>query len=188
MHDDNDYFNRKSLGLSSDREVNADGLNRTESFQPSPNPRMRTEYLLTAVHQRLMTVLDHQSSRSTNPLTTLENIFYSHLRFLTKNPLIPLLVNRLIRSNVIGIRDQVKGIIRQYEFDVQLILKNAKSKGLLHEGVDTRAVAGIFVSMLQGMVLRMHITGDIEAIHADAKSMIRGYINALRSDDQGGAL
>ena len=94
-------------------------------------------------------------------------------------------MNRLIRSNVIGVRNQVKGIIRQYEFDVQLILKNAKSKGLLHEGVDTRAAAGIFVSMLQGMVLRMHATGDIEAIHSDAKSMIRGYINALRSDHQG---
>lgn len=188
MHDDNEYPHWKSHGSPYGKEVNDEGGNQAEAVQPASKPRMRTEYLLTAVHQRLMTVLDHQSSRTSDPLATLENIFYSHLRFLTKNPLIPLLVKRLIRSNVMGVRNQVKGIIRQYESDILLILRKAKSKGLLHAGVDTRAAAGLFVSMLQGMVLRMHITGDAVAVYSDAKSMIRGYINALRSDIQGGSL
>lgn len=155
------------------------GMSRGGAQQLLSEPRKRTERLLTALHQRLMSLLDHQCSRSSDPLKTLENIFHSHLRFMTKNPLVPRLLQHLMESRESVVHKQAKEIIRQYEFDILLILRSAKSKGMLHEGVDTRAAAMLFVSMLQGIVLRSRITGDADAVLADAKAMIRGYLDAL---------
>lgn len=158
------------------------GMSRIGVQQLISDPRKWSERLLTALHQRLMSLLEHQCSRSNDPLKTLEKIFHSHLRFMTKNPLIPRLLQHLMESRESEVRKQAKEIIRQYEFDIMLILRSAKSRGMLHEGVDIRAVAMLFVSTLQGIVLRIRITGDTDAVLADAKAMIHGYLDALRSE------
>jgi TetR/AcrR family transcriptional regulator len=163
------------------------GMSRSGAWQLFSEPRKRTERLLTALHQRLMTLLDYQCSRSNDPLKTLEEIFHSHLRFMTKNPLVPRLLQHLMESRESEVHQQAKEIIRLYEFDILLIIRGAKAKGMLHEGVDTRAAASLFVSMLQGIVLRSQITGDTKAVLADAKAMIRGYLDTMRKELPEGA-
>lgn len=163
------------------------GLRQAGAQQLISDPRKWAEWLLTVLHKRLMSLLEHQCSRSNDPLETLEKIFHSHLRFLIKNPLIPRLLRHVMKSKDSMLHNQAKQIIRQYEFDTLLILRSAKSRGMLHARVDARATAMIFVSMLQGLVLRSRIIGDNDAVLADAKVMIHGYLETLRSEPPGGA-
>lgn len=135
--------------------------------------------LLNAIHQRIMAVLDHQCSRHHDPLKTLEKIFLSHLRLVSNKPLLFHLLRYLLKTRRSGVREQIEKIIRQYEYDVMLILRLAKRKGSLRAGVNTRAAAVLYVGMLQGAVLRIGVTGEPETVLEDARMMLRAYIDGI---------
>lgn len=156
------------------------GLTQEEVQRMATEIQPQSGGVLETIHQRLMLLLDHASTRSTHPLQALEDIFHAHLRFLLGNPLIPWLLKYMMTNRRSSLGKQVNKVMRDYQFDIYLILQSARSQGMLHSGVDTKAAALLFVSMLQGMVLRLQVIRDDDAVRADAQYMIRGYLDALR--------
>lgn len=135
--------------------------------------------LLGSIHHRIMTVLDHQCSRHRDPLKALEKIFLSHLRFAANNPLLISMLHYLMGKRESPIHKQVTQIIRQYEYDVMLILRRAKRDGSIQQNVNPRESAVLFVAMLQGAVLRLGISTGRESVLEDAGMMLRAFLNGL---------
>lgn len=81
------------------------------------------------VRERLMKVLDKAAADATDPLNTIERMFFAHITFISKHPAIPrLLFSELLHKKNGKLRQLIEGIISGYEAKIAGLLDAAKAR------------------------------------------------------------
>lgn len=138
--------------------ADAVGITQGAIFRHFPTKDMIWLGVVHWVRGRLMSVLDMAASQGSDPLDSLERMFFAHLGFVDKVPAIPKLVftDQLLKKNP-RIKELIRSILADYEARVTALLVQAKAQSLVRPDLDEHGAAVMFTGMIQGLVMRVSI-------------------------------
>lgn len=145
-----------------------------------PDDRALWSALLSRVHRRLMSLVEHAAARGTDSLDALEQVFHSHVSFISANPAIPRLLFHLSQSDDPPLRAQVVRIAADYESGLVVLMNQAKAEGRIGPDVDIRAAAMLFITTIHGLVFRALMTGETGTLVNGAQRVLVIYMDGMR--------
>lgn len=140
---------------------------------------------LAAVHwvrERLMSVLDMAAGQGSDPLDSLERMFFAHLGFVDKVPAIPKLIftDQLLKKNS-KIKELIRSILADYEAKVTGLIAQAKAQHLVRPDLDERSAAVMFIGIIQGLMLRVSIIEARKSLISEGKLVFPIFLRGLGS-------
>lgn len=140
---------------------------------------------LAAVHwvrERLMSVLDMAAGQGSDPLDSLERMFFAHLGFVDKVPAIPKLIftDQLLKKNP-KIKELIRSILADYEARVTGLISQAKAQNLVRSDLDEYAAAVMFTGLIQGLMLRVSIIEARKSLIAEGKLVFPIFLRGIGS-------
>ena len=122
-----------------------------------------------AVMARAATVLTERAESAaragSTPMESLEALFFSHINFIVEHPGVPgFFFGELQRPGKSPARERAKELMESYGRLVGSILQEGKESGRFFEGMDIPSAAGLFVGIIQSLVLQSFLTGERETI------------------------
>lgn len=162
--------------------ANAVGITQGAIFRHFPSKDMIWLAVVHWVRGRLMSVVDLAASQGSDPLDSLEKMFFAHLGFVEKFPAIPKLVftDQLLKKNP-KIRQLVRGILADYEEKVCRLLNQAKAQHLVRQDLDEHSAAAMFIGLIQGLVMRVSIIEARKSLVAEGKLVFPLFLQGIGS-------
>lgn len=162
--------------------ANAVGITQGAIFRHFPSKDMIWLAVVHWVRGRLMSVVDLAASQGSDPLDSLEKMFFAHLGFVEKFPAIPKLVftDQLLKKNP-KIRQLVRGILADYEEKVYRLLNQAKVQHLVRQDLDEHSAAAMFIGLIQGLVMRVSIIEARKSLVAEGKLIFPLFLQGIGS-------
>lgn len=162
--------------------ANAVGITQGAIFRHFPSKDMIWLAVVHWVRGRLMSVVDLAASQGSDPLDSLEKMFFAHLGFVEKFPAIPKLVftDQLLKKNP-KIRQLVRGILADYEEKVCRLLNQAKAQHLVRQDLDEHSAAAMFIGLIQGLVMRVSIIEARKSLVAEGKLIFPLFLQGIGS-------
>lgn len=132
------------------------------------------------VRGRLMSVLDMAADQGSDPLDSLEKMFFAHLGFVDKVPAIPKLVftDQLLKKNP-RIRELIRSILADYEARVTALLVQSKAQNLVRPDLDEHAAAVMFTGIIQGLVMRVSIIEARKSLVAEGALVYPIFLHGI---------
>lgn len=160
--------------------ANAVGITQGAIFRHFPSKDMIWLAVVHWVRGRLMSVVDLAASHGSDPLDSLEKMFFAHLGFVEKFPAIPKLVftDQLLKKNP-KIRQLVRGILADYEEKVYRLLNQAKAQHLVRQDLDEHSAAAMFIGLIQGLVMRVSIIEARKSLVAEGKLIFPLFLQGI---------
>ena len=160
--------------------ANAVGITQGAIFRHFPTKNMIWLAVVHWVRGRLMSVVDMAASQGSNPVDSLEKMFYAHLGFVEKFPAIPKLIftDQLLKKNP-KIQQLIREILAGYEEKVQSFLNQAKAQQLVRADLDERSAAIMFTGLIQGLVMRISIIEARQSLVAEGKLIFPLFLHAI---------
>src|SRR5574340_1659060 len=108
------------------------GITQGAIFRHFPTKDMIWLGVIHWVRGRLMSVLDMAAGQGSDPLDSLERMYFAHLGFVDKVPAIPKLIftDQLLKKNS-KIKELIRSILADYEAKVTDLIAQAKAEHLL---------------------------------------------------------
>jgi len=163
------------------------GVTQGAIFRHFPTKDMIWLGVIHWVRGRLMGVLDMAADHGSDPLDSLEKMFYAHLGFVDKVPAIPKLIftDQLLKKNP-RIKELIRSILADYEARVSGLLARAKAQHLVRADLDEHGAAVMFTGIIQGLVLRVSVIEARKSLTSEGKLVFPIFlhgIGATRADD-----
>lgn len=134
------------------------------------------------IRDRLMKVLDKAAADATDPLNTIERMFFAHITFISKHPAIPrLLFSELLHKKNSKLRQLIQGIISGYEAKIASLLEAAKSQSLAPADLDSQSAAVLYIGMVQGLVMQTSIFGGKRSLQQEAKKTFPVFLHGIKT-------
>lgn len=134
------------------------------------------------VRERLMKVLDKAAADASNPLQSIELMFFAHIAFINKHPAIPrLLFSELLHKKNSKLRQLIEGIIAGYEAKVAGLLELGKAQSLVSADLDSQSAAVLYIGMIQGLVMQSSIFGGKQSLQHAAEKIFPVYLQGIQS-------
>ncbi len=134
------------------------------------------------VRERLINVLDKAAADATDPLNAIERMFIAHIAFISKHPAIPrLLFSELLHKKNGKLRQLIEGIISGYEARIAGLLDAAKSQSLVSADLDSPNAAGLYIGMIQGLVIQSSIFGGKRALQQQAEKTFPIFLHGVKT-------
>jgi AcrR family transcriptional regulator len=160
--------------------ANAVGITQGAIFRHFPTKDMIWLAVIHWVRGRLMGVVDMAASQGSDPLDSLEKMFFAHLGFVDKVPAIPKLVftDQLLKKNP-KIKELVRSILADYEAKVTGLIAQAKAQNLVRPDLDEHAAAVMFTGIIQGLVMRVSIMEARKSLIAEGKLVFPIFLHGI---------
>jgi AcrR family transcriptional regulator len=158
------------------------GITQGAIFRHFPTKDMIWLAVIHWVRGRLMSVVDVAAEQGSDPLDSLEKMFFAHLGFVDKVPAIPKLVftGQLLKKNP-KIREVVRSILVDYEAKVTGLIAQAKAQNLVRPDLDEHGAAVMFTGMIQGLVIRVPIIEARKSLIAEGKLVFPIFLHGIGS-------
>lgn len=162
--------------------ANAAGITQGAIFRHFPTKDMIWLAVIHWVRARLMNVLDMAAEQGSDPLDSLEKMFFAHLGFVDKVPAIPKLVfgGQVIRKNP-KIREVVRSILLDYEAKVTSLITQAKAQNLVRADLDEHGAAVMFTGIIQGLMMRVPIIEVGKSLIVEGKLVFPIFLHSIGS-------
>ncbi|MEO7108587.1 MAG: TetR family transcriptional regulator [Rhodoferax sp.] len=119
-----------------------------------------------------------------DPLAALQAVFIAHVDFVMAYPGVPRVIfQELQHAADTPLKDSVRGLMHRYRLLVTKLLQRAHVQGLLEPAVDLQAAAVLFVGSVQGLVMQSLISGQVDAMAAQAPGVFALFLRGLISKE-----
>lgn len=133
------------------------------------------------IRGRLMAVLEKAASEATDPIDTIERMFFAHIAFIGKHPAIPrLLFSEMLHKKNSKLRDLIQKIISGYEGKIAGLLEVAKQQSLVSHDLDSKNAAVLYIGMIQGLFMQVSIFGGKRSLLDEAKKTFPIYLHGIK--------
>lgn len=153
-------------------------------FRHFPSKDAIWEAVIAWVSDHLLATVDQVIRAGDSPLVTLEAVFLSHVDFVIAHPGVPrILFGELQRAETTPAKRIASGLLARYGARLQTVIEDGKRAGEVAADVDTGAAATVFIGMIQGLVMRSLLAGDVTQMRSDAPgafALYRRGIEAIR--------
>jgi AcrR family transcriptional regulator len=134
------------------------------------------------IRERLMKVLDKAATGATDPLNTIERMFFAHIGFVSKHPAIPrLLFSELLHKKNSKLRQLIQGIISGYEAKIAGLLDDAKLQKQVPDDLDSQSAAILYIGMIQGLVMQSNIFGGKLSLQQQAEKTFPLFLHGIKT-------
>lgn len=132
------------------------------------------------VRTHLLAELTAGAAASTHPLQALASMFRAHVGFVVAHPGVPRLIfHELQRPEDSPIKQEVRDLLVAYRQLLRRLLDAATAQGLLRPGLDQDAAASLFIGLMQGLVMQSMLTGQVQAMTAQAEAVLPIFFNGI---------
>ena len=162
--------------------ANAVGITQGAIFRHFPTKDMIWLAVVHWVRGRLMSVVDMAADQGSDPLDSLEKMFFAHLGFVDKVPAIPKLIftDQLLKKNP-KIKVLIRSILADYEAKVTALITQAKAQNLVRPDLDEHSAAVMFTGIIQGLVIRVSIIEARKSLVAEGKLVFPIFLHGIGS-------
>lgn len=169
-------------GVTTQDMADAVGITQGAIFRHFPTKDMIWLAVVHWVRGRLMSVVDMAASQGSDPLDSLERMFFAHLGFVEKFPAIPKLVftDQLLKKNP-KIRELIRSILADYEAKVAGLLAQARAQNLVRPDLDEHSAAVMFTGIIQGLVMRVSIIEARKSLVSEGKLVFPIFLYGIGS-------
>jgi AcrR family transcriptional regulator len=156
------------------------GVTQGAIFRHFPTKDMIWLAAIHWVRGRLMSVVDLAAGQGSDPLDSLEKMFFAHLGFVDKVPAIPKLIftDQLLKKNP-KIKELIRSILADYEAKVTGFISQAKAQNLVRPDLDEHAAAVMFTGIIQGLVLRVSIIEARKSLISEGKLVFPIFLHGI---------
>lgn len=156
------------------------GLTQGALFRHFPNKESVWRAVFDWVAERITGLIAQASREGDDPLANLERIFLAHARFVSRYPAVPrILFHQLQSKNDSMPKQQARAILGQYRQRVAAQLEVAKAQGRVSSDLDPAVAAGLFLGILQGLVMQSVLDGREDALTERAAEIFPLYLKAI---------
>lgn len=162
------------------------GVTQGAIFRHFPTKDMIWLAVVHWVRGRLMSVVDVAADQGTDPLDSLEKMFFAHLGFVEKVPAIPKLIftDQLLKKNP-KIKELIRSILADYEARVTALIVQAKVQHLVRADLDEYGAAVMFTGIIQGLVIRVSIIEARKSLVSEGKLVFPLFLHGIGSTRAG---
>ncbi len=156
------------------------GVTQGAIFRHFPTKDMIWLAVVHWVRGRLMSVVDMAAGQGSDPLDSLEKMFFAHLGFVDKVPAIPKLIftDQLLKKNP-KIKELIRSILADYEAKVTALISQAKAQGLVRSDLDEHAAAVMFTGIIQGLVLRVSVIEARKSLISEGRLVFPIFLHGI---------
>lgn len=159
------------------------GLTPSALFRHFPTRDAILHSAMAWLTQRLFARVDRAAQGAPSPLAALEAVFEAHIDFVSEYPGAPrMLLDELQRSGEALPRRMAQTLLYPYDERLRKLLEAGKAQGQLDAGLDSNAAAVLFIGIVEGLVLRSLLAGDVACIRRDAPRVFAIYRYGIASD------
>ena len=134
------------------------------------------------IRGQLMKVLEKAASGATDPIDTIERMFFAHIAFISKHPAIPrLLFSELLHKKNSKLRELIQEIISGYEAKIAGLLDAAKAQSLVPSDLDSKSAAVLYIGMIQGLVMQVSIFGGQRSLQHEAEKTFPIFLQGIKT-------
>jgi TetR/AcrR family transcriptional regulator len=131
----------------------------------------------------LMTRLQAAASAAPSPLAALQAVYKAHVDFVVAYPGVPRVVfQELQHAQDTALNLRVRSLMQQYRALLMGLLQGANDQRLLAPGTDLQAAAVLFIGSVQGLVMQSLISGQVNAMAAQAPGVFTIYLRGLAAN------
>lgn len=127
--------------------------------------------MLTCMEGELMDLLEHSSEYGRDAFNALECMLKCHVSFISHNIGMARVLFSTLMSEDVHLKRHIRKILKRYEADIAVMICLGKSEGTVRYDVDAERAAALFVTLIQGLALRMltmtHSDQEIKADEVD---------------------
>jgi len=161
------------------------GLTQGALFRHFPSKDAIWEAVMMWVSERLLERTDKASLSASNPLEGLEAVFSSHISFIAEYPGVPgIFFGELQRSEESPARKQARTLMEKYGGRILRMLDAGKKAGLIDEKVESRVAAGLFIGIIQGLVLQSHLSGTAASVSRNAAGVFALFRRGIAAGER----
>jgi len=159
------------------------GLTPSALFRHFPTRDAILHAAMAWLTERLFARVDRAAQGAPSPLAALEAVFEAHIDFVSEYPGAPrILLDELQRSGEALPRRMAQTLIHPYGERLRRLLEAGKAQGQLDTELDSDAAAVLFIGIVEGLVLRSLLTGDVACIRRDALRVFAIYRYGIAND------
>lgn len=115
-----------------------------------------------------------------NPLTALQRVFLAHVDFVVAHPGVPRIVfQELQHARETALKLAVRALMQKHRALVTGLLQSANAQNLLAPGTDLSSAAVLFLGSVQGLVMQSLLSGQVQAIAAQAPGVFAIYLRGI---------
>lgn len=156
------------------------GVTQGALFKHFPTKEAILEAVMGWVAERLLARVDKAIAATPSPLSALEAVFMTHVRFIVEHPGVPrMLFGELQRAESTAPKRMAQTLIQRYGERLQRLIAAGKEGGEIAAHVDNQAAALLFVGMVQGLVMQSMLAGDVRQMRKQAPGVFLLYRHAL---------
>jgi len=161
------------------------GLTQGALFRHFPSKDAIWEAVMMWVSERLLERADQASLSASNPLEGLEAVFSAHISFIAEYPGVPgIFFGELQRSEESPARKQARVLMEKYGGRILRMLDTGKEAGLIDEQVESRVAAGLFIGMIQGLVLQSRLSGAVASVSRNAAGVFALFRRGIAAGER----
>ena len=125
---------------------------------------------------QLLARIDRAAEAAATPRAALQAVFMAHVGFVAAHPGVPrLILSELQRAGDTLPKRMVQTLISGYGERLQRLITQGQAQGELNAALDVPAAVMLFIGTVQGLVMQLLITGDVERMCADAQRVFAIY-------------
>ncbi len=133
------------------------------------------------IRGRLMKVVGKAAEEGTDPLDSLERMFFAHIAFISKHPAIPrLLFSERLHTKSVKLKQLIQEIMTGYEAKIAGLLAEAKNQGIANAALDEEGAATLYIGMIQGLVIQSSLFRGKRTLMEEARKVFPIYMCSVR--------
>ena len=139
-----------------------------------------TSDMLLARLQTASAIAKAGTTTQADPLLSLQSVFMAHVDFVIEYPGVPRIIfQELQHAQDSLLKASVRVLMQRYRLLVIGLLQDAKERGLLTKDIDIASAAVLFMGSVQGLVMQSMLTGQVQAMAAQASGVFAIYLRGI---------
>lgn len=145
-------------------------------FKHFPNKDALWQAAMEWVADRLLSRIDRLAGSHSDPLCALEAMFLGHVAFIAEHPGAPRMIfGQLQHAGDTAATRMTRSLLESYSTRLRRVLSSGVAEGALPAELDIEAAVALYLGMIQGLVIRHLLHGDVARIRSDAPRVFAIY-------------
>ncbi len=158
------------------------GLTQGAVFRHFPSKDAIWLAVMQWVRESLMGVMSRAAAQGSDPLDSLQRMFYAHIDFIAGHPAIPsMLMSEHLHARSALLRQLMTEIMLGFEARIADLLISAQTQGQARPDLDAHAAATLYIGMIQGLVLQASILRETRSLAVEAARTFPLYMLAIQN-------
>lgn len=154
-------------------------------FKHFPTKAAMVQAVLTWVSEMLLKRVDAAISSAQSPLDALEAVFETHMAFVMEHPGVPrMLFSELQRKGNPVARRIASVLLQRYAERLSVLIKDGQTRGSIRPDTDVDAAAALFLGTIQGLVVQLMVTRDVESVRKVMGDVFRIYRRGIEGEEK----